>query len=76
MNRSEREDEPAFPVNGGLHENQYNGMGLRDYFAAKALPAVMKLCRHDTLDEGESLPAHCAAAAYLIADAMLAARQP
>lgn len=29
-------NEPAFPINGGLHDNQFNGMSLRDYFAATA----------------------------------------
>jgi hypothetical protein len=26
-------NEPAFPIHGGLHEHQFCGMDLRDYFA-------------------------------------------
>ena len=30
------DDEPAFPINGAVADNQFNGMSLRDYFAAHA----------------------------------------
>lgn len=72
----------AFPV-AGFHEYLGNGvtrftiapgggMSLRDYFAAKAMHAVMtgsKAWNH------VKTSAEIAEAAYLIADAMLAARE-
>jgi hypothetical protein len=68
---------PAFPSN---HDNEYGypakGMTLRDYFAAKALPAIYK----DTCECGrvegwaEGWRNEVAAEAYAIADAMLKAR--
>jgi len=57
---------PAFPV-PGLHENDdYDGMTLRDYFAAKAMQGLM--------DAAMPMP-EIADAAYEMADAMLKARQ-
>ena len=56
---------PAFPI-GSTPEEWGNGMTLRDYFAAKALP----VCMSEYSD-----PKNIAHAAYLIADAMLKARQ-
>jgi hypothetical protein len=46
---------------------------LRDYFAAKALPAVVEACKADDKD-GLSFSAYFAKQAYLIADAMLSER--
>ena len=46
---------------------------LGEYFAAKALPALIELCREDTLTNG-TFPDHCARYAYEMADAMLKAR--
>lgn len=64
---------PAFPV-PGLHDDpSFNGMSLRDHFAAKALPALIELCREDTL-ASSTFPDHCAIYAYEMADAMLRAR--
>lgn len=72
----------AFPV-PGLHRDIYNnGMTLRDYFAAKAMPIAMETLRQDwTKDDGdewywnfgelELIAEH----AYLLADAMLQARE-
>jgi hypothetical protein len=62
---------PAFP---GLHPSaecrfQDEGMTLRDYFAAKAMQAI--LSNPDYGDEDDSL----AGAAYYVADAMLKARE-
>jgi hypothetical protein len=51
-----------------------SGMTLRDYFAAKALPTLLDICRLDLRDEGVSLLDHVAENAYAVADAMLAAR--
>ena len=60
---------PAFPV-PGLHENNdYDGMTLRDYFAAKAMQAILSNPEYG--DEDDSL----AGAAYYVADAMLKARE-
>jgi hypothetical protein len=62
---------PAFPnVPDGAGDKWADwdkGMTLRDYFAAKALPAVVSL--------GPAPTADIAAMAYLIADAMLRARK-
>lgn len=67
---------PAFPHWDGPSGNCFNGTTLRDYFAAKALPAIVS---EATL---ESFKGHatekCAAAAriaYGLADAMLQARK-
>ena len=54
----------AFPVNG--YSPDFNGMTLRDYFAAKALPVVMP--------DNRAYPSDAAKAAYQFADAMLKAR--
>ena len=82
---------PAFPVlehnaQGGL-ELTCTGMSLRDYFAAKAMQAEMITTFSDATPEaaddfvlaaaaaGRSPEDHLAFNAYLIADAMLKARQ-
>lgn len=64
---------PAFPSSEVTNHNAdivtyaEPGMSLRDYFAAKALPAVVS-------DVDFTSWAQCAEAAYDIADAMLAER--
>ena len=72
---------PAFPVPDSAHMNRYgfNGMTLRDYFAAQALPAVM--VRHsDYIEEQVKLGGSgsvndiAATISYAYADAMLKAR--
>lgn len=61
---------PAFPV-PGLHENNdYDGMTLRDYFAAKAMQAILL----DPRNESDSYNID-ANNAYMVADAMLKARE-
>ena len=56
---------PAFPSEYTLPENQ--GMTLRDYFAAKAMQAL--------IPNGQSIdPMKYAESAYVLADAMLKAR--
>ncbi|MGX9694439.1 hypothetical protein ACTJNK_29150 [Achromobacter anxifer] len=69
---------PAFPV--PLHPGQSyqghapcDGMTLRDYFAAKALPAVVQVCGGDTM-HGMRQADYFAGRAYELADAMLTAR--
>ena len=71
--------EPAFPRN--YAHDGHNGMTLRDYFAAKAVQGLA--CSDTTLwpsgaDEADDPPdaLFMARTAYLIADAMLAARKP
>ena len=62
-----RKDMPAFPVNaaGVITE----GMTLRDYFATRAMQALID-CRADKIYYSE-----IAKWAYTMADAMLAARE-
>lgn len=50
------------------------GLSLRDYFAARAMQAVIHMCAGDTLPPGESLESYFSQHAYAIADAMLKAR--
>jgi len=59
---------PAFPVPNRL----VNGMTLRDYFAAKAMQGIVHVL-HKGIRPAD-IPAMCADA-YVIADAMLKARQ-
>jgi len=53
---------PAFPLGDGVHR----GMTLRDYFAAKAMQALIEKYSH----EGD-----VSRNAYKLADAMLKARE-
>lgn len=66
-----RDDEPAFPIVGACADNQFNGMTLRDYFAARAMSLVER--EWDTMhqDQLEAITS----IAYRIADAMLKARK-
>ena len=58
---------PAFPVLGeGGNWHVSDGMTLRDYFAAKAMQALVK--------NGSIIPFEAAQAAFIVADAMLEAR--
>lgn len=64
-----KDSEPAFPVpdvDGGA---DYEGMSLRDYFAAKAIQAFLTKPK---VTRDLMLYAH---AAYEVADAMLEARE-
>lgn len=68
---------PAFPITAEQHPNGISpemGMSLRDYFAAKALPVLMDLCRKDS-DKGKSYVDYVAGLSYKMADAMLKARE-
>lgn len=56
---------PHIPTSGSL-----DGMTLRDYFAGQALVGAFSTA----LDHGDS-PSNVATAAYLMADAMLRARE-
>ncbi|MEL6237050.1 MAG: hypothetical protein AAFO57_00275 [Pseudomonadota bacterium] len=66
--------EPAFPVPGLQHDEDFNGMTLRDYFAAKALQGFCANSHHSVLD-GADFFSDAAREAYQLADAMLAARE-
>ena len=61
---------PAFPTD--CNKNILYGMDLRDYFAAKALQALIGVYEPNS-DEG-CIP-DCAESAYLYADAMMEARK-
>ena len=58
---------PAFPC--GEYRVPFQGMTLRDYFAAKAMQAILSNPEYG--DDDTSL----AGAAYYVADAMLKARE-
>lgn len=68
---------PAFPIRELPYRKTSDGMTLRDYFAAKAMVA----CYQQWLNNGWNVPEHeevmdnIADEAYLIADAMLKARE-
>ena len=71
---------PAFPT-GDYYADEdtfvsaMHGMSLRDYFAAKALQALISKTPLTTSGElHERLPEACAVGAYDYADAMLKAR--
>lgn len=60
---------PAFPVPGWKGDADFNGMTLRDYFAAKAMHASMSLDPANAASSEDH-----ARWAYEMADAMLRAR--
>jgi len=76
-------NQPAFPVSfkWGKELNQYNGMTLRDYFAAKAMQAiltneashsvVMKVSHELAMTEELAI----SKMSYVMADAMMKARE-
>lgn len=78
---------PAFPVeiydNGlgvqtGMNSGWHTGISARDYFAAKALPALIQLFTTGDLTAKDGRPVteeHFAEQAYCFADAMLAERE-
>ncbi|MFG0460917.1 hypothetical protein ACF8GG_16440 [Pseudomonas sp. yb_1] len=63
---------PAFPVPGLQEDESFNGMTLRDYFAAKAMHGT--LAAMDSGERNYTPPETIAKNAYALADAMLAAR--
>jgi hypothetical protein len=64
-------NEPAFPaMHYDLADNEH-GLTMRDYFAAKAM---MALIAHPDSD-GDKPPSVFAKTAYVMADAMLKARE-
>ena len=74
-------DETAFPCTSFNRNGDFlganNGMTLRDYFAAKALPSLMEMSWPDlqlSPENGLTPIENCAKFAYEAADAMLKAR--
>ncbi len=63
---------PVFPETGGGHAAAFQGMTLRDYFAARAMQALMRN-RRIIFDLWEIND--LAGDAYAMADAMLKARE-
>ena len=68
---------PAFPVQSVYIEDQQTnsqGMTLRDYFATQAMQGLIASPR-GTPDGKDATDAYYAKAAYVMADAMLKARE-
>jgi len=79
MNYVQMTNAPAFPVSfkWGKELRQYNGMTLRDYFAAKALQVILQSQYEDGMYVGDAdndSEHLCARSAYIMADAMMKAR--
>lgn len=71
---------PAFPIPGLQADSDFNGMSLRDYFAAKAMQFMVVETHENIMEwhfDADDMPTDeaLAKAAYLIADAMLKARE-
>lgn len=62
----------AFPIPGLQEDPDFNGLSVRDYFAAKAMAAVWRDIPDD-VDRAQAL-IELGVHAYEMADAMLAAR--
>ena len=69
---------PAFPMIRAVYGNSgwdnEAGMTLRDYFAAKAMLAILGGVIAKTENEAAEVPELASGVAYLVADAMLAER--
>lgn len=70
---------PAFPTQyEGSTRSDGAGMTLRDYFAAKALPALIDRAKYErfdlTIGTAKTIDELAAVRAYAIADAMLRVR--
>ena len=64
---------PVFPETGGGHASAFQGMTLRDYFAAQAMQGAMSGCA----TRGEVvIYSNLAGLSYEMADAMMKAREP
>ena len=80
MNYVQMTNAPAFPVSfkWGKELRQYNGMTLRDYMAAKAMQVILQSQYEDGIYVGDSdndSEHMCARSAYIMADAMMKARE-
>ena len=65
----------AFPVPNDANVNDQMGMDLRDYFAAKAMQAIISSDRYGGLIDVNRYEHRTAEDAYKMADAMLKARE-
>ena len=65
---------PAFPCHPGIENSIYDGMFLRDYFAAKAMQGILASNTEHEHEDAHIFDA-IAEASYKQADAMLKARQ-
>lgn len=76
---SAKDGGPAFPFDerndDGTHFHSHAGLTVRDYFAAKAMQAMIATAASPCLLGIDGAEGPCAAAAYRIADAMLRARE-
>jgi hypothetical protein len=70
---SEIDNPPAFPSTRITGQANIAGMSLRDWFAGQALAGI--LAGNHPITRGEAPTEDCAAAAYTMADAMLAERK-
>jgi hypothetical protein len=76
---SKPDNQPAFPSSvavghsGDVYQGQFFGMTLRDYFAGRAIPAIIKATSSGRHMAGSI--EQMAIDAYDLADAMLTARQ-
>ena len=69
---------PAFPAPAGVSHITEQGMTLRDYFAAKAMQVILQSHYEDGVyvnDIDNDSEIDCAESAYIMADAMMKARQ-
>ena len=75
-NQNKPQNPLAFPQDANACLDEYRGMTLRDYFAAKAMQGIIsvydKRAGFDTMEK-ESI--HLAKTSYEIADAMLKERE-
>ncbi|ECG6622819.1 hypothetical protein NVT07_004355 [Salmonella enterica] len=70
-------NESAFPIPTTEYHRMDSGMKLRDYFAAKAMAAIVRRWDGHSFGGGPNSPQYkeLAEDAYFIADAMLKARE-
>lgn len=68
-------NEPAFPSHGTMGEVTHEGMSLLDYFAAKAMQAIISTDRYGGVIGVNCYEQYLAADAYKMAYAMLAERE-
>jgi len=76
MNPQTKDGGPAFPTNAGHFTNGATpGMTLRDWFAGQALTRVNIVLNDCKSVKGHIIYETVAEASYLVADAMLKARE-
>jgi hypothetical protein len=71
---SKNDGGPAFPTFSAISHCDEGGMTLRDYFAAKAMAAMIGTTKTPALFGLGGAESYCASAAYTMADAMIAER--